>query len=142
MITLFVFLLTMVPTPTEHPGAAPDRLVPRHACSAVSVRSPGTPVPNRRPAWRARDVVDLELSTRVRPSSREAARIEFRVYTPAGHLYETFPASITQGSATAKLPVSGTAISQRGLYGQWKVVPHFEGDLAPCAQARTFSLTP
>jgi hypothetical protein len=142
MITLFVFLLTMVPTPPEQRIDTSDTVLRRRACSQVVVKAPGKAPSTRRMTWRARDAVDLELSTRVQ-SSTEARNIEFRVYTPAGHLYETFAASITRGSAAAaRLPVSGTAITQRGLYGHWKVVPHFEGDLAPCGQARSFGLMP
>jgi hypothetical protein len=141
MITLFALLLTMVPTPPEHSIDTLDRVVRRQACLPVAVTVSGEVVPSRRMIWRARDAVDLELRTRV-GAPREARRIEFRVYTPAGHLYETFSASIMRGSAAARLPVSGTAITQRGLYGRWSVVPHFEGDLLPCGQARSFGLTP
>ena len=142
MITLFVFLLTTVPTPPDRSIEPSDRLGRHYACQPVVLKASGGTIPNRQMTWRARDVVDLELRTRLQPSSADARRIEFRVYTPAGHLYETFPASMTRGSAAAKLPVSGTAITQRGLYGRWKVVPHFEGVLTPCGQARAFGLTP
>jgi hypothetical protein len=42
--------------------------------------------------------------------------------------------------AAARLPVAGTHITQRGLYGLWSVVPYIEGE--PCGPAATFTFVP
>jgi hypothetical protein len=101
--------------------------------------------------------VDLELRAGLR-SARGSTRVELRVLSPGGHLYQTLtaarataPAGSTPGSGvriapgalfTARLPVAGTHITQRGLYGRWSVVPYLEGDLEPCGPPASFTLVP
>ena len=43
---------------------------------------------------------------------------------------------------TARLPVAGTQITQRGLYGRWSVVPYLDGAEGPCGPAGSFTLGP
>lgn len=116
----------------------------------------------RPPAWKARDVADLEfvlLSTPTRPSEKRP--LELRVFTPSGHLYQSLPVA-TSAPQTAsnlgplrpppprpkgegvvvKLPVAGTSVTQRGLYGRWTVAPHFEGEVRACGDAVVFELLP
>jgi hypothetical protein len=106
-------------------------------------------------SWSARQVVDLEIRTSLR-SARNARPVELRVLTPGGQLYQTLSAStptpptyVTNGraaprpvAAAARLPVAGTQITQRGLYGLWSVVPYLEGGLEPCGPAASFTLAP
>jgi hypothetical protein len=42
---------------------------------------------------------------------------------------------------SARLPVAGTAIALSSIYGRWKVVPHLDGDEAPCGKVTSFSIT-
>jgi hypothetical protein len=101
--------------------------------------------------------VDLELRAALR-SAKGSPRVELRVQSPGGHLYETLTASratVAAGSGpdsgvriapgasfTARLPVAGTHITQRGLYGQWSVVPYLDGALEPCGPPASFTLVP
>lgn len=127
---------------------------PRYACSSLDVR-PAPPQASRSTSrtWSARRVVDLEIRASLRPA-RRPGRVELRVLTPGGHLYQTLtatasrPASPSRGRsltgvvAAARLPVAGTHITQRGLYGVWSVVPYIEGGREPCGPAATFTFVP
>jgi hypothetical protein len=134
--------------------AALDRPIPERSCVSLDVR----PIPalsgNVRRTWTARQVVDLEIRTSLR-TTRNSRPVELRVLTPGGQLYQTLsvstptpPAYVTNGRtaprpvAAARLPVAGTQITQRGLYGLWSVVPYLEGGFEPCGPPASFTLTP
>lgn len=42
---------------------------------------------------------------------------------------------------STRLPVAGTSIMASSLYGNWKVVPHLDGNLKACGPAGAFSIT-
>ena len=113
--------------------------------------------------WRrfsAARTLDLQFGVRVRRRVGTDARLELRLYTPRGHLYQTLrvetPAapegrppwgSYTRlrrllQPRTATLPVAGTAIMNHALYGRWTVEPHLDGSPTPCSRAQRFWIEP
>ena len=158
MMTLLTLVVVVAPLagPVERPviGAT----VPGRSCSSVDVQ----PIPRASHrasrAWTARRVVDLEIRTSLR-KARGSRPVELRVLTPGGQLYQTLTAAAAMPApadsespsrgrtgpgrvATVRLPVAGTHITQRGLYGRWSVVPYLEGDLEPCGPPALFTLVP
>jgi hypothetical protein len=104
---------------------------------------------DRSARWSVREVMDLGFE--------EGEEVEFRVYTPGGHLYRTLKTPVTssdapEGSgqprrrpsdlASASMPVAGTGIVRNALYGTWTVVPHLADDPRPCGRAVSFDLAP
>jgi hypothetical protein len=98
----------------------------------------------------------LGLSARLRQGAAESRRVEFRLFTPRGHLYQTLRATTDAPQdpaatkkrprrrpawARATLPVAGTTIMVHTLYGTWRVEPHFEGEARPCGPPRRFKIT-
>lgn len=129
---------------------------PQRGCGRVDVRPlPAAPPGSARGTWTASRVVDLEIRAGVR-SAKGSTRVELHVLSPGGHLYQTLTATrasaagrslpgvvVAPGSVVAaRLPVAGTHITQRGLYGRWSVVPYLEGDLEPCGPPASFTLVP
>jgi len=157
MMTLLTLVLVAAPLAGPMEGTVVGRPMPGRTCSSVDVQ----PIPRASRvsrAWTARRVVDLEIRASFR-SARGSRPVELRVLTPGGHLYQTLtaataiPAPADSGSpsggrtvpgrvATVRLPVAGTHITQRGLYGRWSVVPYLEGDLEPCGPPASFTLVP
>lgn len=149
-LLLVVVAASAVPTDrTAGPGRQPPR-----GCLRVDVRPLPALPRDASGAWAASRVGDLEIRTALR-SARRSTRVELRVLSPGGHLYQTLTAArapvaapgsgvrIAPGAAfTARLPVAGTHITQRGLYGEWSVVPYLEGDLEPCGPPASFTLVP
>ena len=104
--------------------------------------------------YSAARTLDLELGVVVRRDVSPSARVELRLLTPRGHLYQTLrlaaapearssrsavkPASSRErtspraqpGALTAALPVAGTAIVNHSLYGEWTAEPRLDGE--PC----------
>jgi len=60
---------------------------------------------------------------------------------PEQELSVTRVAGVRGYGVHARLPVAGTSIMTSSLYGKWKVVPHLDGSLRPCAVATPFSIT-
>ena len=103
--------------------------------------------------WKARDVMDLQFRARL---AREVdpEQLEFRVTTPNGHLYRklrpprTLPVPDeanelkrrTPRETSTIMPVAGTGIVTRGLYGKWVVTPYLLGSSRPCGRPFTFTL--
>ena len=114
----------------------------------------------RRRHFSAVRTLDLQFRVRVRRRVAPDARLELRLYTPKGHLYQTLkaaPPATDDGSSprdvyarlrrilrprTATLPVAGTAIVNHSLYGRWTVEPHLDGNATPCGRARAFRIQP
>jgi hypothetical protein len=122
-------------------GRAPDRSPARQTRSrAVRVG----------PSFSAARTVDLPLAAVVRRNT-PAERLELRLYTPKGHLYQMLRAtpppdteagSQTRAPWTAVLPVAGTAIVNHSLYGRWRVEPHLDGNPRPCGPPQLFYIEP
>lgn len=104
----------------------------------------------------ARDVLDLRFDVVLRGRD-QSGLVEVALFTPSGHLYETLkterdsdPGASTRASyqarrgrvVTATLPVAGTFITRRSLYGEWRAEIHLDGDEAACARPTTFVLEP
>jgi hypothetical protein len=90
-------------------------------------------------------VRDLVFRARLRPGS---PTLSLRVCTPGGHLYQTITTSLSGATesrggpvVTARLAVTGTAITTNGLHGRWNVEPWPGGGTGPCGPAREFVLT-
>jgi hypothetical protein len=66
-------------------------------------------------------------------------RIE--LFTPRGHLYQSFPAEVDQDMMETSVPVGGTLITQYGLYGEWCLELYVEGVRTPLAR-KSFVLVP
>jgi hypothetical protein len=154
-MTFFALLALAAPPLAAPPSADPliaERTLP-HTCQSVGVwPSDRLERPANRP-WSARRLPGLDIEMSLRAGVR-ARRVELHVLTPGGHLYQklvavTRPAEPPSRGrpgplrvATAHLPVAGTQITQRGLYGRWSLVPYLEGDLEPCGQRVSFTLAP
>lgn len=126
----------------------------RHGQMSASERAPRRARGRR---FSARDLIDLELRVRLRRKDA-ASPIELRVYTPAGRLFQVVPMSVSINSSedhgrrrrfrlrrgrttfTARLPVAGTHITKRSMYGAWRAEVNFIGSESPCSRARTFVL--
>jgi hypothetical protein len=127
------------------PTSAHDARGQRAFCSVTDVRS--DQAPRRHYRFRATRVVDLELEALVLGRSGRERRLELRVYTPDGFLYQSFETALEAGSRKhrrfeARLPVAGTSIMMSGLYGRWTVVPHLDGQRERCGPARSFVIQP
>lgn len=131
---------------------------PPAACQSLWVTAAGSGRPLRArkpPQFSATEVLDLEFKVVVPVSVSLQRRLELKLFTPKGHLYQTLSiaaptASTGTGTArrgrsqtlTARLPVAGTTIVNNSLYGTWKVEAHFEGDANACAKPRAFVIKP
>jgi hypothetical protein len=152
MLTIGLILLSsavVAPSRATKREAAPPP--PGGACVAVRVASPKAPAA-RQAVFSASKVVDLRIETHFARSLRGARRLELRVFTPQGYLYQTLavpfdaspPAADRQSprprlrSIGARLPVAGTAITTNSLYGRWRVVPFLDGEAEPCGRERAF----
>ena len=140
--------------------AAPERLVahdepagprptphrpPPVTCEVSDIRSPQAR--HHRQGFRATRIVELEFEARLQGRSTRERRLQLRLYTPKGFLYQVLELSL-EGAASrrrvfeARLPVAGTSIMTSGLYGRWKVVPHLDDERTPCGRAQSFVLKP
>ena len=132
------------------------------SCQSLWVTAPdfsGKPAArSRKPLnFSAAEVLDLEFQV-VLPADTSFAgrRLELKLFTPKGHLYQTLavPAATAASKAstkkrraryqtvTARLPVAGTTIVNNSLYGTWKAEAYFEGEPTACAKARSFVIKP
>jgi hypothetical protein len=124
---------------------------------ALRVSSPEQGEGKPRLEFSASEILDLEfdalLSGRRNPSHHQ---VEFKIYTPAGHLYQVLTSDLTpapsdrarsprreqsQRRVTARLPVAGTSIVTSSLYGRWTVVAHLDGESKPASAPRSFTIT-
>ncbi len=146
------------------PGVPSDRKNPdvrktTNACTAVQVTAPDAPPQTKRrakkklPTFSASAILDLKLEATVKGQHQ----LEFKVYTPKGHLYQSLAATMSapaakdgrrhretkKDSASATLPVAGTTIVNSSLYGEWKVEAFLDGvrEMA-CAKPVSFVIEP
>jgi hypothetical protein len=109
-----------------------------------------------RQRFSARDVLDLRFRVLL-PSQNQSGLIEVKLYTPKGKVYETLSADLDPDSSsegmpryrfrrartvTADLPVAGTFITRRSLFGEWRAEVYLDGNERPCMRATTFTLEP
>jgi hypothetical protein len=129
------------------------------ACKSLWVTAAGSskPARARKPLqFSATDVLDLEFQVVVPAAALSQRRLDLKLFTPKGHLYQTLsiaaPAPSTSTGTperrgryqtlTARLPVAGTTIVNNSLYGTWKAEAYFEGDATTCARPRAFVIKP
>jgi hypothetical protein len=91
--------------------------------------------------------VELKLEARLHGRAKRERRLQLRVYTPRGFLYQVLELPLDPGPSRkrrleARLPVAGTSIMASGLYGRWRVVPHLDDRREPCGRGRTFVIKP
>src|SRR5262245_9436002 len=109
-------------------GSSSDRDL-SNACGAVQITSPDVPAATKRrvkklPTFSASSILDLKIETALSSALKGPHAVEFRLYTPNGHLYQALPANVVAPSpsgdrrnrqipkqtASAILPVAGTTI--------------------------------
>ena len=105
----------------------------------------------RRRSFSAATTIDLGFSVTLQRSRHSDSRVELRLYTPKGHLYQKLKldpprrAHRSHGGDpewTGTLPVAGTAIVVHSIYGRWRVEPHLDDRPEPCGAAATLWIQP
>jgi len=144
------------------PGAASERKTPTSACAGIQVTAPDAPAPTKRkakkkPTFSASSILDLELEVALSPALKGQRRLELKVYTPKGHLYQTLSTTVKTNAASldrrkrespkrtaaAMLPVAGTTIVTSSLYGEWKVEAILDGEReTTCGKPLYFLIDP
>lgn len=130
----------------------------RSGCRRVLVHSPehGNKKSRRRPKFSASEILDLELQVLVSRRKLDGDhRLELKVYTPSGNLYQSLSVPFTIGEEistgtrrgryqmlTTTLPVAGTSIVTSSLYGTWKVEAFLDGATGRCTAPRKFVIKP
>jgi hypothetical protein len=144
-LTSFVVLFALA-APAAAPREAAAERGARESCQVGVTSIPAGGRQARLPSFSATKVLDLEFRTDV--TRRDAATLYLRIYTPRGHLYQTFTLMLAPAvpgeprpPAIARLPVAGTAITVNGLYGRWRAEPWLGGDAVTCGAAREFFIT-
>ncbi len=143
------------------PGVSSDRKSPTNACTAIQVTAPDAPAQPKRtakkPTFSASSILDLKLEAALSPAVKGQHQLEFKVYTPKGHLYQSLSATMNaraasadrrdretpKRTASATLPVAGTTIVTNSLYGGWRVEAFLDGEReATCGKALLFVIQP
>jgi hypothetical protein len=147
MLILLALVLALAPAPAAR-ERTPVSAGSGAGCRTVSVTS-ATQQTNRR-LFSASQTLELKITTTFPNTLTGSRRLQLRLLTPQGHLYQAFsiPFDATlprheRGavrSVSARLPVAGTAITTNGLYGRWTIEPSLDG--APCTTERHFDLEP
>lgn len=106
----------------------------------------------RRRSFSAARTIDLGFAVSLKRARPHAdRRVELRLYTPKGHLYQRLkldPPRRVRWSRpgdpewTGTLPVAGTAIVNHSLYGRWRVEPHLDDRPEPCGAAASLWIQP
>ncbi len=115
-------------------------------------------LPGHRASYSAVQIQDVLFTAMLSPTLQGEHRLNLRLYTPHGHLYQTLkvpviapppppphgrrkPAPRQPIVVSARLPVAGTSIVASSLYGRWRVVPHLDDAEEPCGRALRFEIT-
>jgi len=152
MLTMGLVVLALAAPPKERRvEEAPPRPGQRE-CVAVLVSPPGGEPAS---TFSASETLDLEVRVRLRQRLRGRHRLEVRLFTPYGHLYQVLASPFdvsTPGerlagrgsspSAGVRLPVAGSAITGSSLYGEWSAVPYLDGETEPCGATGRFVIDP
>lgn len=151
-------LLALVWLPRESPAAAA-------ACMSIQVSDAEAPAHSRshrarrQRSFSASEVLDLQFEVFLASPPEADHRVELKLFTPKGHLYQKLPAVVGPASpgptraegrtrqtgvasAKATLPVAGTTIVMSSLYGQWQVEAYVDGATTPCTRAQKFVIKP
>jgi hypothetical protein len=98
-----------------------------------------------RDRFSAEDVLDLRFVVSL-PANNQAGLVEIKLYTPSGRLYDVLRAEADGGEATgrssnrrrrsrtvaAQLPIAGSHITGRSLYGEWEARVYLDGNDEEC----------
>lgn len=148
---------------SREPSAAPVESPPRprsrsNRCT-VRVHPPDAPATRRQGevTFSARGISDLRFDVWLL-ESRSSEPAEVRVYAPGDRLYKVLrvsavPSAVSSQSnrllsrrglsvLSAPMPLVGTHVTSRSLYGEWRVEGWFVGDDAPCSHPVEFFLEP
>lgn len=137
-----------------------------HGCHAVQVEAVGSTSVSSNDTQRgrgrrsldfsAREILDLRFDVELHPKDQPGL-VQIDLYTPSGNLYETLKAELVPDDAStgrarhrshggpvlgATLPVAGSYITRRSLYGQWRVLVRLDGNESTCTRPTTFVLQP
>jgi hypothetical protein len=144
---------------TSHGGAAPPAAKGRadrcYVLRANAITNDTDARTRYRRRFSAQDVLDLRFSVWM-PGKNDAGLVEIKLYTPAGHLYEVLEATTDAGTAretryrgrrarvvAGRLPVAGTHITGRSLYGKWRAEVFLDGAPATCTRRpMRFTISP
>ena len=137
----------------------------RNRCYAVRIEAIGAPstetsTRRRRRRFRrrfsAQEVLDLRFSVLL-PANNQSGLVEIEIYTPKGNLYETLQAQVdpddpSGGTAryrrrrarvvSARLPIAGSHITSRSLFGRWRAEVHLDGNDRRCRRPKRFIIRP
>ena len=147
LIGMLFALTQVVAEPSrEASGATAEARRSHGQCVAILVTSPQVPDGRPRARFSATRILDLRIASRLRRHLPGEHALQFKVYTPRGHLYQTLTTPLTGegrlNEVSAILPVGGTAIMSNSLYGRWRVEAFLDGDTKPCAAAAAFEIQP
>lgn len=142
-------------------GVTSDRKSPTNACTVIQVTAPDAPAQPKRktkkkPTFSASSILDLKLEVALSPAVKGQHQLDFKVYTPKGHLYQTISATMNapaasadrrkrespKRTASATLPVAGTTIVTSSLYGEWRVEAFLDGERVACGKSLSFVIEP
>jgi len=131
--------------------------------TALQVTAPDAPPQTKRrtrkktPMFSASSILDLKLEAALAAAVKGQHQLEFKVYTPKGHLYQSLAAAMSappakdgrrqresqRRIASATLPVAGTTIVTSSLYGEWRVEAFLDGEReTTCGKAFSFVIEP
>lgn len=136
---------------------AADRTNNRCFVGFEPIASSSRDAPPQRRFWRrfsAQEMLDLRVDVWFR-ATNHSGLVEIKLYTPAGRLYEVLHAKAGPDDArpiahrrrlpilSARLPVAGSHITSRSLYGTWTAEVFLDGSDEPCTRRpRRFFIEP
>ena len=157
----------LVTTGIASAASAREAVPPPRGCSPIEVTAPGLRRPPRTLRFATSQVLDLEFSTELQQATYGSHVLHFKVTTPGGFLYQDLAmpfnwrrpgrgprerqsdgvmraALRARGPGTqevrARLPVAGTSITLKTLYGRWSVQAFLDDQPRPCSPAVGFTL--
>jgi len=145
----------------QHRGCYAVRIEALGSTSSPSTLSEGkAPKAKARPRnghrFSAREILDLRFDVLLRERD-PSGLVEVALYTPSGHLYETLKAELDPDEAAlgrpsyrgrrarvvaATLPVAGSYITRRSIYGEWRAEVRLDGAGTACTRHESFTLEP
>src|SRR5262245_29704844 len=150
MLILASLVLALAPAAAARERMPVESVGSSQECRTIKVTSPTHET--GRSFFSASQTPDLQITTTFPNALTGSRRLQLRVLTPQGYLYQRFsiPFDATlprheRGvvrSVSARLPVAGTAITTNGLYGRWTVVPYLDDEPDPCTVERRFVINP
>jgi len=95
---------------------------------------------DRHKGWRFKALDTRELDFIVKwpalPGAPGSQTQRIELYNPNGHVYQELGAAITTPEMHTRIPVAGTWITEKKLFGPWCAEVYLEGIAAPIAKHR------